>query len=234
MAIGKAWNLSVMGININCAPKDKLKVKDKKVRDCQRNRILADIKETEDLVDEDKAKELELKKTKNEDTVLENFSIYAKRKMKKEHFNTTINNSQDDSNNNSQDDSNNNSQDDSNNVEKKDNSRVFYHNEKNDNPLEVVGYTNKEEAQKGCESVGAQLASKDQLVEAYSKGVNWCNYGWLKENTEICLPLQVKKYDRLTNKQREMGMCGSYDGAGVNCMKPLKGEKYGAICYSNN
>ena len=58
-----------MGITTNCAPKNKLKVKDKKVRDCQRNRILADIKETEDLVDEDKAKELELKKTKNEDTV---------------------------------------------------------------------------------------------------------------------------------------------------------------------
>lgn len=196
MAIGKAWRLSVMGINTNCVPISKLKVKDKKVRDCRRNRILKDIKETEDLVDEDKAKMDELRRTKLEDEIVENFTD-------KENTDDT--------------------------------ETLFYHNEKSNNPLDVVGYSNNEEAKKGCESIGAQLASKNQLVKAYSSGINWCNYGWLSDtNSEICLPLQINKYDRLSDKQREMGMCGSYNGAGVNCMAPLKGEKYGAICYSKN
>lgn len=208
MAIGKAWRLSVQGININCSPINKLKVKDKKVRDCRRNKLLLDIKETEDVIDEDKAKDYELKKAMADDSIKETFAIYADRKVKKENVKDP--------------------------ETETDGINLFYHNEKSDNPLVSVGYTNSDEAQKGCESIGAQLASKDQLVKAYSGGINWCNYGWLKENTEICLPLQIKKYDRLTNRQREMGMCGSYDGAGVNCMKPLKGEKYGAICYSKN
>ena len=26
-------------------------------------------------------------------------------------------------------------------------------------------------------------------------------------------------------------MCGSHQGAGINCIRPIKGEKYGGICY---
>ena len=210
MAMGKAWRLSVQGINVNCTPLNKLKVKNKKVRDCRRNKLLNEIKETEDVIDEDKAKEYELKKAMADDNIKETFSIYADRKVKKENIK------------------------DGDEQLDGDDIKLFYHNEKSNNPLQPVGYSNANEAQKGCESIGAQLANKDQLVKAYNGGINWCNYGWLKDNTEICLPLQIRKYDRLTNRQREMGMCGSYDGAGVNCTKPLKGEKYGAICYSKN
>ena len=36
------------------------------------------------------------------------------------------------------------------------------------------------EAEAVCKAFGADLATYEQLVEAYKKGANWCNYGWTK------------------------------------------------------
>ena len=205
MAMSKAWRMSVQGININCEPVDILKVKNKKVRNCRRNYLLNKMKEDEDLIDEDKAKQMELENVKNDDT-LEGFKV--------KNVTDVVTN-----------------------VVTKHDKKVFYYEPKTNSPLDKVGFNNSDEAEKACMELNSELATKDQLMDAYinDKNTNWCSYGWLKgNNTEICLPLQIGKYDRLTNEQRKIGMCGSYDGAGVNCIRPLKGEQYGAVCYGNN
>jgi hypothetical protein len=36
------------------------------------------------------------------------------------------------------------------------------------------------EAEAVCKAFGAEIATYEQMVEAYKKGANWCNYGWTK------------------------------------------------------
>ena len=217
MAIAKSWRFAVQGVLINCKPIKPLKVKNKKAIDCKRKYVLNKIKEGEDLIDEDKAKEIELNTTMNSDQSTdielqdqtdefkESFVIsklYNKRrKLFKEEFG--------------------------------DDKGVFYINPKTNNPLVSTGYINEDEAEKACKILESELATKEQLITAYNKGVNWCSYGWVKDgnNSEICLPLQPDANNRLSNEQRSSGMCGSHQGSGVNCIRPIKGEKYGANCY---
>lgn len=104
---------------------------------------------------------------------------------------------------------------------------------KKNSPLDIVGYKNKTEAENICKKFKGKLATKEQIINAYDKQkIDWCNYGWFNtKNSEICLPLQSDTYDNLTDEQRSRGLCGSLNGAGVNCIKPIKNEIYSAICY---
>ncbi len=91
-----------------------------------------------------------------------------------------------------------------------------------------------------CESYGAKLATKDQVIDAYNKGANWCTYGW-SNGQYAYYPTQQCEYDRIQedNKSKpksQQEFCGKpgvnggyfanpYIKFGVNCfgVKP-KGE----------
>jgi hypothetical protein len=47
-----------------------------------------------------------------------------------------------------------------------------------------------------CAAVGAELASYDQVKEAYDRGADWCNYGWVKGQSAV-YPTQKATFDEL-------------------------------------
>lgn len=86
-----------------------------------------------------------------------------------------------------------------------------------------------------CKAFGAELATYDQVKEAWNKGADWCNYGWVKGQTAV-YPTQQSTFDKLqqgTEDQRmACGMPGINGGYfdnpelrfGVNCygVKPAE------------
>jgi hypothetical protein len=59
-----------------------------------------------------------------------------------------------------------------------------------------------------CKAFGAELATYDQVKEAYDKGADWCNYGWIKGQTAV-YPTQKKTYDKLqSGPEEQRGSCG--------------------------
>ena len=80
-----------------------------------------------------------------------------------------------------------------------------------------------------CKALGAELATYDQVREAWKQGADWCNYGWVKGQAAV-YPTQNSTYERLQNEGSEeqrqacgqVGVNGGYfDNAslrfGVNC-----------------
>ena len=90
-----------------------------------------------------------------------------------------------------------------------------------------------------CESYGAKLATKAQIVDAYNKGAHWCTYGWT-DNKTAYYPVQQCEWnkikdinDRLNNSKNYCGIPGLNGGPfsntqlkfGVNCFgKKPKGK----------
>jgi hypothetical protein len=59
-----------------------------------------------------------------------------------------------------------------------------------------------------CRAFGAELATYDQVKEAYEKGADWCNYGWAKGQLAV-YPTQQSTYDKLQHGPEEERMsCG--------------------------
>jgi hypothetical protein len=56
-----------------------------------------------------------------------------------------------------------------------------------------------EQAKCKCESYGAKLATKHNMVDAYNKGASWCTYGW-SEGQNAFYPVQQCDWDSL-NKE---------------------------------
>lgn len=206
MAINKAWYFAVKGINIDCSPIGTKKLINKKApKYYKEKRAVNMIKQRKDNIDEDAVKIAEMIAVKENDRINQS-EIYDKRR-----FIEGFNSLQGEKTSKSDD--------------------VFYINPKSDNPLEKTGYNNKGEAVMACNQYNAKLATKEQMVDAYTnKKINWCSYGWLdNKDGEICLPLQP---DFLTDKQISQGLCGSNSsGAGIKCINRLKNEPYGANCY---
>jgi len=64
-----------------------------------------------------------------------------------------------------------------------------------------------------CKALGAELASYEQVKDAWSKGADWCNYGWVKGQMAI-YPTQKDTYDKLQSGPADQkGACGT---AGIN------------------
>ena len=64
-----------------------------------------------------------------------------------------------------------------------------------------------------CKAFGAELATYDQVKEAWNKGADWCNYGWVKGQSAV-YPTQQETYDKLQAGPEDQRMaCGT---AGVN------------------
>jgi hypothetical protein len=88
-----------------------------------------------------------------------------------------------------------------------------------------------------CKAYGAELATYDQVKDAWNKGADWCNYGWIKGQAAI-YPTQESTYNKLqTGPEDQKGACGIpginggyFDNPelrfGVNCYgkKPAKSD----------
>ena len=59
-----------------------------------------------------------------------------------------------------------------------------------------------------CKAYGAELATYDQVKEAWKKGADWCNYGWVKGQTAV-YPTQKSTYDKLqAGPESQRASCG--------------------------
>lgn len=64
-----------------------------------------------------------------------------------------------------------------------------------------------------CRALGAELATYEQVKEAWGKGADWCNYGWVKGQMAV-YPTQRDTYDKLqSGPEEERNACGT---AGIN------------------
>lgn len=88
-----------------------------------------------------------------------------------------------------------------------------------------------------CRALGAELATYDQVKDAWSKGADWCNYGWVKGQAAV-YPTQEDSWKRIQagpeENKNSCGMPGLNGGFfdnpemkfGVNCYgaKPAQSE----------
>ena len=80
-----------------------------------------------------------------------------------------------------------------------------------------------------CKALGAELATYEQVKDAWSKGADWCNYGWSKGQMAV-YPTSEETYAKLQKGPAEQHMsCGR---AGVNGGFFDNPElRYGVNCY---
>ena len=97
-----------------------------------------------------------------------------------------------------------------------------------------------------CRALGAELATYDQVKEAWSKGADWCNYGWVKGQSAV-YPIQEETYSKIQAGPEEnrnscgtVGLNGGYFENpemkfGVNCygIKPVQSEHDEEILMKN-
>ncbi len=84
-----------------------------------------------------------------------------------------------------------------------------------------------------CESYCAKLATKDQVIDAYNKGANWCTYGW-SNGQYAFYPTQQCEYDRIqednkTKPKHQREFCGKPGVNGGYFANPY--IKFGVNCY---
>jgi len=88
-----------------------------------------------------------------------------------------------------------------------------------------------------CKALGAELATYDQVKEAWEKGADWCNYGWVKGQMAV-YPTSDDTYQKLQSGPEDQRMAcgrpglngGYFDNPelrfGANCFgkKPPQGK----------
>lgn len=80
-----------------------------------------------------------------------------------------------------------------------------------------------------CKALGAELATYEQVKEAYDRGADWCNYGWIKGQAAI-YPTQKETYDKLQQgPEDQRGACGQIGVNGGFFDNP--GLRFGVNCY---
>jgi len=82
-----------------------------------------------------------------------------------------------------------------------------------------------------CKALGAELATYDQVKNAWERGADWCNYGWVKGQTAV-FPTQKDTWNKLQagpeDQRTSCGIPGLNGGYfdnpemrfGVNCFGP--------------
>jgi len=88
------------------------------------------------------------------------------------------------------------------------------------------GYTvGKNDRENTCSNLGAEVATEEQVKNAYDNGADWCILGWWKTPDNIGMPLQTS---RTGCGQSGLHKRGAEDGSksGVHCygFKPAKNE----------
>jgi hypothetical protein len=82
-----------------------------------------------------------------------------------------------------------------------------------------------------CKAYGAELATYDQVKEAWKKGADWCNYGWVKGQTAV-YPTQQSTYDKLqAGPESQRGSCGVPGINGGYFDNP--DMRFGVNCYGD-
>jgi hypothetical protein len=80
-----------------------------------------------------------------------------------------------------------------------------------------------------CLALGAELASYEQVKEAWNKGADWCNYGWTKGQLAI-YPTQKETWEKLQHGPLdEKGACGRPGVNGGYFDNPEM--RFGVNCY---
>ena len=82
-----------------------------------------------------------------------------------------------------------------------------------------------------CKAYGAELATYDQVKDAWNKGADWCNYGWVKGQAAV-FPTQESTYNKLqTGPKDQKGACGIPGVNGGYFDNP--DLRFGVNCYGN-
>jgi hypothetical protein len=79
-----------------------------------------------------------------------------------------------------------------------------------------------------CKAYGAKLASYDDIEKAYSKGAEWCNYGW-SDGQMALFPTQKKTWDKLQSIEGHENDCGRPGINGGKINNP--NARFGVNCY---
>ena len=80
-----------------------------------------------------------------------------------------------------------------------------------------------------CKALGAELATYDQVKEAWSKGADWCNYGWVKGQMAV-YPTSQETYEKAqSGPLEERNQCGQTGVNGGYFDNPEL--RYGVTCY---
>jgi hypothetical protein len=80
-----------------------------------------------------------------------------------------------------------------------------------------------------CRALGAELATYEQVKDAWGRGADWCNYGWVKGQMAV-YPTQEETYEKLqTGTPEERQACGTVGINGGFFDNPEL--RYGVNCY---
>lgn len=80
-----------------------------------------------------------------------------------------------------------------------------------------------------CKALGAELATYEQVKQAYSHGADWCNYGWVKGQMAV-YPTQKATWDFLqSGPEKDRMACGRPGLNGGFFDNPEL--RYGVNCY---
>jgi len=80
-----------------------------------------------------------------------------------------------------------------------------------------------------CRALGAELATYEQVKDAWNKGADWCNYGWVKGQMAV-YPTQEDTYKKLqAGPPDQRNACGTTGLNGGYFDNP--DMKYGVNCY---
>jgi hypothetical protein len=86
-----------------------------------------------------------------------------------------------------------------------------------------------DDAEAVCRAYGSELATYEQVVDAYKKGANWCNYGWTKGQLAL-FPIQSSFWEKYQENEPDTaddcGMPGINGGYFEN-----KNMQFGVNCY---
>ena len=85
------------------------------------------------------------------------------------------------------------------------------------------------EAEPLCRAFGAELATYDQVKDAYKAGADWCNYGWVKGQLAV-YPTQKSTYDKLQHGPEEERMSCGLPGVNGGYF-PNAEQRFGVNCY---
>lgn len=82
-----------------------------------------------------------------------------------------------------------------------------------------------------CKALGAELATYEQVKQAWERGADWCNYGWIKGQAAV-YPTQKATYDKLQKgPEDQRGACGQIGVNGGFFDNP--GLRFGVNCYGD-
>jgi hypothetical protein len=84
------------------------------------------------------------------------------------------------------------------------------------------------DAQAICKAYGAELATYDQMENAYNNGAEWCNYGW-SANQMAFFPTQKQTWQKMQVSDKYKNACGRPGVNGGYMRNP--NTRYGVNCY---